>query len=77
MSAPGFPPCGDCTSCGGCDRIAVGMGRAAFEAARRQCLLALQDAITLGVPLDELAHECEATGRAMLHLVALAEGGAP
>ena len=75
MTAPNLLPCEGCASCGEC-RIAVGMGRAAFEAARRECLLALQDAITCGVPLDELAHESEATGRAMLQLVALAGGDA-
>ncbi len=64
-------------SCGGCDAIAAEMGRVALDAARREHLAALRDAIARGVPLPELALDCEAAAKAMRDVLALAGEGAP
>ncbi len=61
----------------GCDAIAAEMGRVALDGARRDHLAALRDAIMLGVPLVELALDCEAAAKAMRDVLALAGEGTP
>lgn len=48
------------------------VARELLDLARRHHLLAVQGAIAAGVPLDELAHDCEASANAMRNLLALA-----
>lgn len=54
----------------------VPVARELLDFARRHHVLAVQGAIVAGVPLDELAHDCEASANAMQNLLALAGGGA-
>lgn len=53
----------------------VPVARGLLDLARRHHVLAVQGAIAAGVPLDELAHDCQATHNAMQNLLALAAGG--
>lgn len=76
MNAPDTRPCEGCEN-RGCSRIAVSKAREALDAARRDHLAAVRDAVVCGVPLAELAEDCEAAGRAMRDMLALAGEGEP
>lgn len=80
MSAPGHRPYGACDDvpvppADPC-QFMLPVARELLGLARRHHLLAVQGAIAAGVPLNELAHDCEATANAMRNLLALAGGEA-
>lgn len=54
----------------------VPVARELLDFARRHHVLAVQGAIVAGVPLDELAHDADASANAIRNLIALAEGDA-
>lgn len=54
----------------------VPVARALLDLAREHHVLAVQGAIAAGVPLDELAHNADASDRTIRHLIALAGGDA-
>lgn len=76
MTAPDTRPCEGCER-RGCSRIAVSKARAALDAARQDHLAAIRDAVVCGVPLAELAEDCEAASRAMRDLLVLTGEVAP
>ncbi len=52
------------------------VARELLDLARRHHVLAVQGAIVAGVPLDELAHDADASANAIRNLIALAGGDA-